>query len=258
MKLKHRMVTGGMLGGAVLFASMSAQALNYFELEVYPYNTAAKGEVELENRTTYSRRGTKDEEAPGTNKGLTRSSFEVAYGVTDKSEVAAYVDYARPRDGEFDWVANRVRYRTRFYEKGELPVDLGLYAEMEFPRREDNDAEFELRGILEKDFGKWTFDFNPMFEKVVRGVEAGAGWEFQYAASLIYRMNERWHPHLDLFGDFGLIHNFEGKDQQKHLLSPAVDIKLGHGLYAGLGIGYGLTKATEQQVVRARIEWEFY
>jgi hypothetical protein len=258
MKLNRRAVTGGMLGGVVLFASMSAQALNYFELEVYPYNTAAKGEIELENRTTYSRRGTKEEETPGANKGLTRSSFEVAYGVTDKSEVAAYVDYARPRDGEFDRVANRVRYRTRFYEKGELPVDLGLYAEMEFPKRADNDAEFELRGILEKDFGKWTLDFNPMFEKVVRGVEAGAGWEFQYAASLIYRMNERWHPRLDLFGDFGLIRNFESKDQQKQLLSPAVDIKFGHGLYAGLGIGYGLTKATEQQVVRARIEWEFY
>jgi hypothetical protein len=258
MKFNRNGVTGGMLGGIALFASMSAQAMNYFELETYPYNTAARGEVEVENRMTYSRRGTKEEETPGANKGLTRSSFEAVYGVTDKSEVAAYVDYARPRDGEFDRVANRVRYRTRFYEKGELPVDLGLYAEMEFPRRDVNDAEFELRGILEKDFDKWTFDFNPMFEKVVRGIEAGAGWEFQYAASLIYRMNERWHPRLDLFGDFGLIRNFDSKDQQKQLLSPAVDIKFGHGLFAGFGIGYGLTKATEQQVVRARIEWEFY
>jgi len=245
-------------GGTALLLSHAAHALNYFELEVYPYKTAAQGEVELENFTTYTRRGSRDAPAPDNNKGLTRSSFEASYGVTEKTEVAGYVDYSRARgQGDWDLKASRLHARTRFAEKGELPVDLGLYAEVEFPRRDDNDAELELRGIIEKDLGKWTLDVNPIFEKVLKGVEKNEGWELQYAASVIYRLDERWHPRLDFFGDFGLLRDFEGRDEQKHLISPAVDIMFGHGLSASIGVAYGQTKASEQQLVRTRIEWEF-
>ena len=246
------------LGATVMLCSHAAQALNYHELEVYPYRTAAQGEVELENFTAYTRRGTQDRPAPENNQGLTRTSFEAGYGVTEKTEVAAYLDYSRAR-GQDDWdlKASRVHARTRFAEKGELPVDLGMYAEIEFPRRDENDAEMELRGIIEKDFGRWTLDVNPIFEKVLKGAEKDAGWELQYAASMIYRLDERWHPRLDFFGDFGTLRDFEGRDEQKHLVSPAVDIMLGHGLSASFGVAFGQTKASEQQLVRARIEKEF-
>ena len=247
-----------LLGGSALLLSQAAHALNYFELEVYPYKTAAQGEVELENFTTYTRRGNQDAPAPDNNKGLTRSSFEAGYGVTEKTEVAGYVDYAHARgQGDWDLKGSRAHVRTRFAEKGELPVDLGLYAEVEFPRKDENDAELELRGIIEKDLGKWTFDVNPIFEKVVKGAEKNVGWELQYAASVIYRLDEHWHPRLDFFGDFGTLRDFEGRDEQKHLISPAVDIMFGHGLSASFGVAYGQTKASEQQLVRARIEWEF-
>src|SRR5436190_1194131 len=118
------------VGGAALLTSFNAYALNYFELEVYPYKTANRGELELENFTTYSSRGTKDADPPDNNKGLTRTTFEFTYGITDKTEVTYYRDYARPRGGNFDYAASRVHVRTRFYEKGELPVDIGAYAEI--------------------------------------------------------------------------------------------------------------------------------
>ena len=251
-----RVVLAGLCVSGCLVAS-NAYALNYYELEVYPYATAAKGETELENTFVYTDRGTKDAEPPDNNKGLRRESLEASYGITDKTEVAAYADFAGlPGDG-WDHEATRVRARTRFFEKGELPVDLGLYAEAEFPRHDANDFEFELRGILEKDFGLWTLDLNPILEKAVTGEEASEGWELQYAAGLIYRMNERIHPRLDVFGDFGPIRSFEDKDEQKHLISPAVDVNLGHGFKLTAGLGLGLTKATEQRLVRTKLEWEF-
>ena len=258
IKFNPWLVSRTLLGGAALLLSHAAHALNYFELEVYPYKTAAQGEVELENFTAYTLRGSQDMPAPDNNKGLTRTSFEASYGVTEKTEIAGYVDYSRPR-GQNDWdlKASRWHARTRFAEKGELPVDLGLYAEVEFPRNDENDAELELRGIIEKDFGKWTLDVNPIFEKVLKGAEEDVGWELQYAASVIYRFDERWHPRLDFFGDFGALHNFEGRDEQKHLISPAVDIMFAHGLSASFGVAYGQTEASEQQLVRARVEWEF-
>ena len=256
MKRLYRVM--GLVGGAVTLASGSAQALNYFELEVYPYQTASRGEVELENFTAYTRRGTQDAPVPENNQGLVRNSIEMTYGVTDKTEVAGYLDYSRARGhGEWDFRGSRAHVRTRFAEKGEWPVDLGFYAEAEFPHEEDNDVELELRGIIEKDVNRWTFDINPILEKTLKGAEREEGAELHYAAAAIYRLNERWHPRLDFFGDFGPLHNFEGRDEQTHLISPAVDVMFGHGLSASLGVAYGQTKASEQQLVRARVEWEF-
>ena len=85
-----------LLGSVALLGNNSAYALNYFELEVYPYQTASQGEMELENFTAYTRRGTQNPPAPDNNKGM-RNSLEATYGVTDKTEVAGYVDYSRAR-----------------------------------------------------------------------------------------------------------------------------------------------------------------
>lgn len=248
------------LGVSAFLISGKAAALNYFELEVYPYKTASQGEFEVENSTTHTSRGTKDAPEADNNKGLTRSTFEFTYGVTDKTEVAYYRDYARARGNNFEYAASRYRVRTRFYEKGELPVDLGMYAELEYPRNEageEREVEGELRLIAEKDFGRWTFDLNPIFERALKGPDRSNGWELQYAAALIYRASEQWQPHLDLFGDFGPIRNFESRKEQKHLLSPALDMRLGHGLFATLGVAFGLTDAAERRLLRARLEWEF-
>jgi len=228
---------------AFSLVSPAAFALNYFELEVYPYQTASRGEVEIENFTTHTSRGTKDAAAPANNDGLTRSTLELAYGVTDKLEVAYYRDYAKPDGGSFEHVASRYRARTRFYEKGELPVDLGFYIEIESPRQ--GKSEVELRGIIEKDFGRWTLDFNPILEYER---EPKGELEILYAAAVIYRPSEFYQPRLDFFGDF---------EDKAHLVSPAVDFKLGHGFSATLGMAFGVTNAAEQRLLRARVEWEF-
>lgn len=248
-------IIGGAIGAVTLLGSGTAWALNYFELEVYPYATASRGEVEVENFTTYTSRG-RDDSAEN-NAGLTRSTLELSYGLTDKTEVAYYRDYQRARGGRFEHAGGRLRARTRFGEKGEGPLDLGLYAELEFPRGEDDDVEGELRGIIEKDFGRWTLDINPIFERVLSGSGHAEGWELQYAAALIYRADARWQPRLELFGDFGPLAHFEPHDRQKHLVSPAIDVRLGDRVHAGVGVGFGLTDATEQRLVRARLEWEF-
>lgn len=252
MKLKH--IQPGLLFAIVgLCAASPASALNYYELEVYPYRTAAQGEWELENATSQTRRAAMTEDG-----GRVRSSFEATYGLTDKTEISAYGDFFKaPGDG---WAFGGQRYhvRTRFYEKGELPVDLGAYIEFEMPKHDEDTHEIELRGIMEKDFGKWTVDFNPIFEKVLKGEAVANGWKFQYAASLIYRLNESIQPRLDFFGDLGPLRNFLPRGEQKHLISPAVDFHLAHHIKAQAGVAFGLTDATEQRLIRFRLEKEFY
>ncbi len=242
-----------------LCVASPASALNYYELEVYPYRTAAKGELELENATSQTRRaalpGEGEDAAAG---GRVRTSFEATYGLTERTEISAYGDFFRAPGADWAFGGQRYHVRTRFYEKGELPVDLGAYVEFEMPKHDEDTHEIEVRGIMEKDFGKWTFDFNPIFEKVLKGAAVSGGWTFQYAASAIYRLNEKIQPRLDFFGDFGPVRSFLPRSEQKHLISPAIDFPLGHHIKAQAGVAFGLTDATEQRIIRLRLEKEFY
>ena len=97
MKFTSRITSCLTFAGALL-ATSPAHALNYFDLEVYGYDTLKKGERLIENKNNYTYDGT-DAPAPENNDDLLRSTFEFAYGITDKTEVAAYLDFSNPRDG---------------------------------------------------------------------------------------------------------------------------------------------------------------
>ncbi len=242
---------------AFALATPAAYALNYNELEVYPYATAQPREIEIENRFTYTQQGRRDVDAPDNHQGMLRDSTEFVYGFTERTEGALYFDYERPKDGAWSHTGQRLRLRHRFAEKGEYPVDFGLYLELERPYHEDNTLETDIQVLMEKDFGKWTFNLNPAFGKVLRGVEKSEGWGFGYSAAVIYRLNETWRPRLDFFGDLGPLSHFSPRAEQVHLISPAVDMRLGHGFKAGLGVAFGLTQASEKRLIRARVEYEF-
>ena len=235
-----------------------AYALDYFELETYPYNTAVPGETEVEASNVLTTAGA-PADGSAADTGLRRTSIEITRGLSSKTEAAAYLDLTQMPGGSWSQAGTRFHVRTRFFQKDELPVDLGLYAEVELPTDQPDQAEGELRGIIEKDFAqKWTFDLNPIFHKVLAGPDTAAGWKLQYATSLIYRENETVHPRLDLFGDLGYIHAIGAWDTQRHLLSPAVDWKIEPNVIVTAGIGFGLTPMTEHRLLRTRLEWEFY
>lgn len=235
-----------------------AYAFNYFELEVYPYRTAAHGELEIESSNAYTVRGT-DDPADG-NTDLARSSLEATYGLTDHVEVAAYADAVHnpARGRALTFAGQRYHLRARFFQKGELPVDLGSYIEYELPKIDEDKGEVELRGILEKDLGRWTFDFNPIFEKVVRGENTSAGWTLMYASALVYRLSEALQPRLEWYGDVGPINHPEPWERQVQLLSPAVTYSPTPTFHVLAGWAFGLTPASERHIARLNLEWEFY
>lgn len=241
-----------------LLVSAPAYAFNYFELEVYPYRTAAKGELELESGSAYTIQGTRNPQ--GGNDNLARTSLEATYGLTDHVEIAAYADavHAPGRGNTLNFAGQRYHLRASFFQKGQLPVDLGAYAEYEMPKMDEDKREVELRGIVEKDFGRWTLDLNPIFEKVIQGANTAAGWKLMYASALVYRLNETFQPRVEWYGDVGALNHPAPWDQQVQLISPALTYSPTPTFHILAGWAFGLTKASEQQVARLRMEWEFY
>ena len=247
---------------AILICSENpASALNFFELEVYPYDTASQGEVEVESLNSYVINGEREAD-PGKvpSHHLWRTSIEGVYGITDHLEAAAYLDLALTADGKFDYAGWRFRGRYRFFEKDQIPINLGLYAEMEFPnnRFSDNDVELELRLILEKTFGPLTIDLNPIFEKSLDGDGASVGVELQYAAKGSFHFRPWLMPGVEFFGDFGPLTHFEPSSEQKHFIFPVVDSKLSRNIKLNTGVGFGLTSASDSVLVKLNLEYEFY
>ena len=260
IKMK-KLCGAGILVIAILIGSEnSARALNFFELEVYPYETAGPGELELESLNSYVVNGKREAE-PGqvVTHHLWRTSLELVYGVTDHLEAAGYLDLALTGNGRFDYAGGRLRGRYRFLEKDEIPVNLGVYAELELPNRrfDENDIEIELRLIAEKDLGPITIQLNPIFEKSLSGEDSSVGWEFQYAAKVYYRFRPWLMPGIEVFGDVGRLTSFEPSSEQKHFIFPVVDAKLSRHLRLNTGIGFGLTSASDFTLVKLNLEYEF-
>lgn len=254
---------------AALLLPLAAPAwagIDAWEFEVYPAQTAGKGMLEVESLNSYVASGHAEaDEGTGSEKyksdHMYRTSLEVTYGLTDRIEAAAYLNLAKPVGGPFQYAGSKYRLRGSLFEQGEMPVDLGWYAELEWnrvPRWDDQDLELELRPILSKDLGRFSLAVNPQFEKVLVGSERNHGFEFKYSAAVFYRW-ERWvSPGVEVYGDLGLIDDIDPRREQQHYIFPCLRGTLpgGLGLEWNLGAGFGLTPGSDDVITKLNIEFE--
>src|SRR5262249_2058472 len=133
---------------AGLAAAAPALALNFFERAVCPATTGGKGMHEIESTSSYVANGRSEAadegDEPPRNR-LLRTSLEYDYGLTDRIDVAAYLDLQHPNGGEVEYAGSRFRARGALWEKGEYPVDLGWYVEAEVPHDTESQLELEFR-----------------------------------------------------------------------------------------------------------------
>jgi hypothetical protein len=243
---------------AVLFTALPVQARDF---KVYGYKTPSQGEVELVYYFDYFVKSDHDYDYFGEvleKEGLQRHTIEIEYGMTDRWTVAAYADFEKPNDGDFEYVqARAVMSRYRFFEQGERFLDGAIYFEYYLPyKKYREDEKIETRVILQKDLGPVSIKLNPIFEKKISG-EVEEGMEFEYAAGLYVNTGNRVTPGLEFFGELGELSDLHPLDEQEHFIFPMVKIKLPHGLKLDAGYGFGLTDHSDDQVVKIIIEHEF-
>jgi hypothetical protein len=271
--LPRRLVSvclGVSIAAAVFFLiriSPAAAQIDPFEFEVYPYQTLGPGIVELESLNSFVPEGhSRGEE--GTSSGdfasdlMYRSSIELSYGLTDKIEVAAYLNLAKPDGGSFQYAGSKFRLRGHLAEAGELPVDLGGYVELEWNRIhqfDTNQLEIELKPIIEKDIGRLEIDLNPKFEKAIFvGPDKNRGFEFGYAAGFYYNVWRWLSPGLEFYGGIGLIDDSDPLNRQQHYVFPMIRGAFHNGIEYSLGPGIGLTRGSDQVITKFNLELERY
>ena len=254
-----------MISLPLLYPRRARAQVDPFEFEVYPYATESRGMIELETDNAVVANG-HDQAGTGTNhagtfpsQGLWYSGEEITYGLTDRIEAAAYVNFAQPSGHGFWWAGDKFRLRGRLFDEERLPVDLGWYTELEWhktPQFDDADLELELKPIIEKDFGRLSLILNPLFEKTLYGRGHDQGFEFGYRNGVYYRWLRSLSPGIEFYGGVGLIDDSDPLADQQHYIFPVLWGQLPHGIEYNLGPGFGLTPGSDHVLMKFNVELE--
>jgi len=247
----------------LLHAGPAAAQLDPFEFEVYPAKTLDRGMLEIESLNSVVANGHRNGEertSKGTlpSQSMWRTAIEVAYGLTDHIEAAAYLNLAKPRGGDLQYAGSKFRLRGSLFDQGQLPIDLGWYFELAYartPKFDDQKLELELRPIIQRDFGDFSLMLNAIFEKILVGSEAKEGFEFGYAHGIYYRWMRALTPGIEFYGGIGMIKHPDPSKEQQHYIFPVVRGE-SHGIEYSVGPGFGLTRGSDRVIVKFNLGLE--
>jgi hypothetical protein len=189
------------LVSAVLSTSSLAHAEQRAFLNTYESTTMVKGDVQIDAPTI---------QAFGLGDETFRAfqlELDVAYGLTDNLDIAAYQVYAESRDADpmttdvpLHFEESRVRMRYRFAAPGELPVDLlaMLEAAKSFPTET---IRFSPRVVVAKTIDAITVAANVYGNALFRPDSyLDLGW----AAGATYEIVPELKLGLEAFGEYRL------------------------------------------------------
>ncbi|MDQ6831572.1 MAG: hypothetical protein M3081_22140 [Gemmatimonadota bacterium] len=235
----------------------AAAAQDTFEIQVYEWETVPRGLWNLETHYNFTARGSRlFEGTVAPTRHQSHLTFELTRGITDDFEMAAYLVTAyRPGDGGGAAFAGwRLRPRVKVPKSWNWPIDFSFSAEVGFPQAayEDNVVTLELRPILEKKFGRWQFDVNPVFAHALRGAGGREGFEAEPSARVAFEYSKPVTFSVEYYGASGPLKHLPPVNEQVHQIYPNVDFNINEDVVWNLGVGWALTPAGAQLVYKTR------
>ena len=235
----------------ILLAVLAAQPLaaqEAFEISVYPYATAHRGEWEIEGHLNYANRGTTAfDGAVAPRQGQVRFAGELTRGLTDHWEMSAYLLAAQVPTLGTRYAGWRLRSRFRAPEQWRLPVNMGLSVEYEAtrPAFSESARTFELTAIFERRFSRLQLLFDPTFERDLAGPEHE--FEFEPKARVGLDISRTVTLGVEYYGSLGELTRW-------HQFYPTADLRLGDDRSLHLGVGFGSMLSGDRLVFKAAFE----
>jgi hypothetical protein len=220
-------ITIGLSSACLLAVAPAARADRRSFVRSYEYATQPQGNLEFELWNDVIREGAWDAAA-------TAHRFELEYGITDHWDAALYHVFAQPSGASFRFDSWRLETRYRLAEKGEWPIDVMLYFEVERPADFAQPFETEQKLILEKDFGRFALVTNLVGEqKFLRAADKHL-WEIDLGARFEVS------PALRLAAEAWTIHEtVGGRTTSTWFAGPSLSVATGK-FWLQIGAGFGL------------------
>ena len=235
-------------------------AQDSYEIQVYGADTVPAGRTMFELHSNYTVQGQRDEiNGVFPSYHAFHETLEVTHGFTPWFETGFYVFSSIQPGAGWRWVGDHIRPRVRVPEEWHWPVGLSLSTEIGYqqPSFSEDTWTWEIRPIIDKQWGRWYVAFNPAFEKSLTGLNSGEGFAFAPSAKLSFDVSNVIALGVEYYSALGFIGNFSPWEQQQQQIFPVIDLNLGPKWEVNFGLGFGLTHGTDDLVVKLILGRQF-
>ena len=239
---------------ALSLTAPRAAAQENYEIQVYGSLTMPAGITMFELHSNYTLIGRRslsgDGELP-TYHAL-HETVEITHGFNGWSELGFYWFMSKPDGQGFQWVGTHLRPRFSIPESWGWPVGLSISQEIGYARaRFSADTwTYELRPIIDKEFGRLYVSLNPVLGKSLRGPNAAAPFEFTPNVQVGYDVTKVVNLAIEYYGATGTIKRSEPLADQEHVVYAAVNLDLGPAWEFNFGYGTAMTGGGDKRVVK--------
>jgi hypothetical protein len=256
----NRRLSIATLAAAVLaMATGRARAIDFYEIQIYPTDTTPQRALELELHSNTVTTATGAEAHQQLNPYEIHETLEATYGLTPHIEIGQYLCTAKLGNGEYEYAGSRTKMHFGIAATDDWPIQLGGNIELDYMRRaaEQNPLSLELRPILETHFNRFTLIANFAFQKPFRGPGTHQGMTLAPSGEVTYDLLRWFSPAVEYYGDMGALEHFPGVQHQQHFIVPALNLPLLDRLELNLGVGFGLTHASNGTFIKSIVGWQF-
>ncbi len=150
----------------------------------------------------------------------------------------------------WQWVGDHIRPRVRIPEDWHWPVGLSLSTEVGYQQRKfsEDTWTWELRPIIDKQWGRWYFALNPALELSLEGENAGQGFALAPSGKVSFDLTRWLSLGVEYYASLGPVRHLDPWDQQEQQIFPALDFNVSPDWEINLGVGFGLTHSTDDLV----------
>lgn len=231
-----------------------ASAQNLFEVQVFPDEILKRGETEVEFHSVVMPSGTRLPDRMLDRSSHVHLSFELSHGWSDRFETGVFLETSPSIDDEHAaFTGFHFRPKYRFSEWQRFPFHVSVSAEYAFVKQ-PGDLAFRqalaLTPIFERHLRAFELSLNPAFEFALNGPDAGDSPVFEPSAKAASRVSSTVWVGVEYYAETGPIKHFEPLAEQHHLLFPTVDVRSPSGWDLNVGVGRGLTGASEHWVLK--------
>jgi hypothetical protein len=174
------------------------QGAGSIEIHIYKYEPMTLGQYSPEAHLNLVTQGTGSRDGtllPSARK--THLTMEPRFGISENFAIGFMFLNAWEPGYSLQFAGWRVLPHIYAPESWGLPVRLGFVAEFSFQnaRYEENTRRVELRPIVDREWERWQFVFNPVVERATRGPGTAHGWNFE-PRLLLRRKRKSFSPFL--------------------------------------------------------------
>jgi len=246
--------------GAFFLGASPTRGQNNYEIQVYGSDLVETGHTMLELHSNFTFQGTKtsvDGLYP-TNHQL-HETIEITHGFSDWFETGFYVFTSEQNGYGIDWVGDHIRPRFSIPKKWNWPVGLSLSQEIGYQRSQfsTDTWTYEIRPIVDKQYGRWYFAFNGALDKSIHGLTANQGFVFSPDVKVSYDFTPKITGGFEYYGSVGPVTGFYAVPDQEHQIFPAIDLNLSPKWEINFGVGVGLTRSTDHLIAKMILGYRF-